>query len=37
VYEDGTTSREQMEARLEGRDPKPVYVYDSEADEWIKR
>jgi hypothetical protein len=37
VYEDGTTAREQMEARLEGRDPKPIYVYDSEADEWIKR
>ena len=36
VYEDGTTSREQMEARLEGRDPKPVYVYDSEADEWVE-
>jgi hypothetical protein len=25
-----------MEARLEGRDPKPVYVYDSEADEWVE-
>ena len=37
LYSDGTTVREQMEARLEGRDPKPIYVYDSEADEWIKR
>jgi hypothetical protein len=36
VYEDGTTAREQMEARLEGRDPKPAYTYDAGNDEWVE-
>lgn len=35
VYTDGTTVRENMEARLEGRDPKPAYAYEAESDEWV--
>ena len=37
VYSDGTTVREQMKARLEGRDPEPAYTFDAENDEWVKR
>lgn len=35
VYTDGTTVCENMEARLEGRDPKPAYAYEAERDEWV--
>jgi hypothetical protein len=37
VYMDGTTAREQMEAIIERREPKPVYTYDAETDEWVER
>ena len=36
LYPDGTTGGEQMEARLERRDPKPAYTYDAQNDEWVE-
>jgi len=35
LHTDGTTVRENMEARLEGRDPKSAYAYEAERDEWV--